>query len=131
MPRLLFPSSIQCFRNQKLPLRQRVIAVMDENYGGLLSQGVAGYRHGLLMPLRKSVLHPACQATSHWGDSLWLVTLPYLWGSELVPPTLLSSRGVSAFLRALDSPGALSFPLGGHVSTCVWCEVLWLLGGRS
>lgn len=76
MPRLSFPSSVQCFRNQKLPLRHGVIAVIKENHGGLLPQGVAGCRHRLLMPLRESVLHPSPQAASHWGDFLELVTLP-------------------------------------------------------
>lgn len=40
MPRLSFPSSSQRSRNQRLPLRHRVIAVTEERHGDLLQKAL-------------------------------------------------------------------------------------------
>lgn len=114
MPCLSFPSSVQGFRNQKLPRRHGVTAVIDENYGGLLPQGGAGYRHRELMAVGKSVLHPAPPRLPAAGAIPWGSSHFHRWGGalSLCPQLCFLPRGVSGFLRALGSPGALSLSLG-------------------
>lgn len=105
MPCLLFPFSIQGSRNQKLPVRHGVIAVPKEIDRDLLQKAPfpGGVALSLLL-LRKFAPYPPTRlCCSHTALD-----------SELAPPPLLSAWGISGF------PGAWSFPLGGHISTCIW-----------
>lgn len=114
MPSLLFPSSIQCSWNQKLPLRYGVIAE------SLDSPGVAVYQS-----VHASILPTPTQSAHHCkGGSCGLQCLSSCY--QLVPPATCFLLRASLVSEGSGFPGALNFLLGGCVSAWIRCEGMYV-----